>query len=123
MGIEPTYSAWEADVLPLNYTRDAQGNSAVLRRGRSSKSPPPLWYLMAMSNIPEQVTEMEILVNGSPRNIDGEVTVAALLEQLGCAGRRVAVEVNEDIVPRSVHAERRVRPGDRIEIVQAIGGG
>ncbi len=66
---------------------------------------------------------MEIFVNGSPRRIDGEVTVAALLEQLGCVGRRVAVEVNQDIVPRSAHAERQVRPGDRVEIVQAIGGG
>jgi sulfur carrier protein len=66
---------------------------------------------------------MEILVNGAPRHYDREITIAALLEELGCAGRRVAVEVNRDIVPRSGYAERRVRPGDRVEIVQAIGGG
>lgn len=66
---------------------------------------------------------MEIYVNGAPRRCEPETTVAALLEDLGCAGRRVAVEVNHDIVPRSLHAERRVQPGDRIEVVQAIGGG
>jgi sulfur carrier protein len=66
---------------------------------------------------------MEIFVNGAPRRYDHEVTIATLLAELGCAGRRVAVEVNRDIVPRSGYAERRVQPGDRVEIVQAIGGG
>jgi sulfur carrier protein len=66
---------------------------------------------------------MEIYVNGAPRQFAGEVTIAALLDELGCAGRRVAVEINQDIVPRSGYAERRVQPGDRVEIVQAIGGG
>lgn len=66
---------------------------------------------------------MEIYLNGESRRIGGPVTVAQLLEELDFAGRRVAVEVNQAIVPRSAHAERVVQPGDRVEIVQAIGGG
>lgn len=66
---------------------------------------------------------MEICLNGEIRRIGGPVTIAQLLEELDFAGRRVAVEVNQAIVPRSAHAERVVQPGDRVEIVQAIGGG
>ena len=66
---------------------------------------------------------LRILLNGEPRELPDGTTVARLLEELGMAGRRVAVEVNEEIVPRSEHAARRLREGDRVEVVQAIGGG
>jgi sulfur carrier protein len=66
---------------------------------------------------------MEIYLNGKPRELDGELTIAELVQELGVAGRRIAVEVNQDIVPRSSHATRRLEPGDRVEIVHAIGGG
>jgi len=66
---------------------------------------------------------MEIYVNGKPREFDGAPTIAELVQELGVAGRRIAVEVNQDIVPRSSHASRRLQPGDRVEIVHAIGGG
>jgi sulfur carrier protein len=49
--------------------------------------------------------------------------VADLIDQLSLTGKRLAVEVNEDIVPRSQHAERRLNDGDRVEVVHAIGGG
>jgi len=51
------------------------------------------------------------------------VTVAALLAELGMAGKRVAVEVNREIVPRSRHAEHHLNDNDRVEVVVAIGGG
>lgn len=51
------------------------------------------------------------------------LTVAQLVAQLGLAGKRLAVEVNRDIVPRGEHATRSLRDGDRIEIIHAIGGG
>ncbi len=51
------------------------------------------------------------------------MTAATLLEASGYAGRRVAVEVNREIVPRSLHAQYALHEGDRVEIVQAIGGG
>jgi sulfur carrier protein len=66
---------------------------------------------------------MEIYLNGKPRELDGALTIAELVQELGVAGRRIAVEVNQDIVPRSSHATRRLEPGDRVEIVHAIGGG
>jgi len=66
---------------------------------------------------------MEIIVNGEPRQLADGATVADLINELELAGRRLAVEVNLDIVPRSTHADHALKPGDRVEIVHAIGGG
>lgn len=66
---------------------------------------------------------MRLVVNGDSLDMPAGTTVAVLIEHLGLAGRRVAVEVNEDIVPRSRHAERVLQEGDRVEVVHAIGGG
>jgi sulfur carrier protein len=66
---------------------------------------------------------MQILVNGAPQELAEGSTVLELLQQLELTGKRLAVEVNADIVPRSRHAETRLQPGDKIEIVHAIGGG
>lgn len=66
---------------------------------------------------------MDIVLNGQPRQLATPVTVQQLLHLEGLAERRVAVEVNGEIVPRSQHGERPLAPGDRIEIVHALGGG
>ncbi len=66
---------------------------------------------------------MRIFVNGEPKTLESTVNVAGLLERLDLAGKRVAVEVNREIVPRSRHAERELHDNDRVEIVVAIGGG
>jgi sulfur carrier protein len=66
---------------------------------------------------------MEIVLNGQPREIADGASVAALLAATEYAQRKVAVEINREIVPRSQHAERRLHAGDRVEIVQAMGGG
>ena len=66
---------------------------------------------------------MKIVLNGESREVTATTSLAQLLEQSGYGTRRVAVEVNREIVPRSRHAERRLAEGDRIEIVHAIGGG
>ncbi|HLI18409.1 MAG TPA: sulfur carrier protein ThiS [Rhodanobacteraceae bacterium] len=66
---------------------------------------------------------MQILLNGKPHQCSAATTVAALLAETGQGERRVAVEVNREIVPRSRHAEHQLREGDQVEIVQAIGGG
>ncbi|MDR2188432.1 MAG: sulfur carrier protein ThiS [Azonexus sp.] len=65
----------------------------------------------------------EIFINGAPRRFAAPLTVAALLEQLGYAGRRIAVEQNGEIVPKSQHATTALTAGDRLEIVVAVGGG
>lgn len=66
---------------------------------------------------------MHIQLNGEVHRVEHEVTVAGLVETLGLAERRIAVEVNENIVPKSVHPATRLAEGDRVEIVHAIGGG
>ena len=66
---------------------------------------------------------MKIHVNGEEKALTATTTIAALLADMGLAQRRVAVEVNREIVPRSRHAEFELRDQDRVEIVNAIGGG
>ena len=66
---------------------------------------------------------LSIVLNGSPHQCDDSVTVADLVRQLALQGKRVAVERNGEIVPKSRHGETRLATGDRIEIVAAVGGG
>ncbi len=66
---------------------------------------------------------MDIIVNGAPLELAEVITIATLLEARGLAGKRVAVERNGEIVPKSRHAETAIASGDRIEIVVAVGGG
>jgi len=66
---------------------------------------------------------IELKINGEPRRVSAGLTVAGLIEQLGCAGKRVAVERNGEIVPKSQHAETALAAGDQLEIVVAVGGG
>ena len=62
-------------------------------------------------------------VNGQSRAIDPGVTLAALLDELSLSGKRVAVERNGEIVPRSRYPETPLAEGDQLEIVVAVGGG
>jgi sulfur carrier protein len=66
---------------------------------------------------------MDILLNGATTHVPSGCSVAGLLVQAGLGERRVAVEVNGTIVPRSAHATHPLRDGDRVEIVHALGGG
>lgn len=66
---------------------------------------------------------MKLTVNGKAHECPAGATVSALLEQMALAGRRVAVERNGEIVPRSQHAAAALAEGDQIEVVIAVGGG
>ena len=66
---------------------------------------------------------MLIEVNGSPHEVAVGTTVSALLAQLGVQGGPVAVERNLEIVPRAEHATTALSDGDRLEVVQFVGGG
>jgi sulfur carrier protein len=66
---------------------------------------------------------IEILVNGEARRIAAPASVGALLEQMQLTGKRLAVECNGEIVPKSRHAQTLLTAGDRLEIVVAVGGG
>ena len=66
---------------------------------------------------------MDIQLNGESRMCAPGTTIATLLQSEGLAERRVAVEINGEIVPRSRHAATALHDGDRVEIVHALGGG
>ena len=66
---------------------------------------------------------MQILLNGTPTPVADRLTAGDLVRQLDLAGKRIAVEVNGEIVPRSRHTDFRLSPDDKVEIVHAIGGG
>lgn len=69
------------------------------------------------------IKAMKILLNGVDEQLPADSTIADLLTHSGYADRRVAVELNQAIVPRSAHGTQRLNEGDRVEIVHAIGGG
>lgn len=66
---------------------------------------------------------MQIRLNGNDHQVDDSTTLAQLVEQLELGDKRIAIEVNDELVPRGEHAEYRLQADDRVEIVQAIGGG
>lgn len=66
---------------------------------------------------------MDLIINGEMQHLPAPVTVATLLEARALAGKRVAVERNGEIVPKSRHAETWLASGDQLEIVVAVGGG
>ena len=66
---------------------------------------------------------ISITVNGEPAHVAASSSIAVLLVERGLAGKRVAVERNGAIVPRSRHAEIELVDADRLEIVVAVGGG
>ena len=67
--------------------------------------------------------ERSLLVNGEPHPLPEAGSVLALVEQLGLAGRKIAVSVDRVVVPRSRLSEHRLRGGEHIEILEAVGGG
>ena len=64
-----------------------------------------------------------LTLNGEPRTLPGPLTVADLLAHLGLDRRRVAVEVNRDIVPAARHADHSLQDADIVEVVTLVGGG
>lgn len=66
---------------------------------------------------------MQVIVNGCPRELESQASLAELLDRLKLAPIRVAVELNEALVPRKDFAETSLRDGDRLEIVTFVGGG
>ncbi len=66
---------------------------------------------------------LNLKINGEDRQFPDALTVAGLIEALGYAGKRIAVEKNGEIVPKSLHAATPLASGDQLEIVVAVGGG
>ena len=66
---------------------------------------------------------IEISVNGSTKHYERPLAISELLQRMALAGKRIAVEKNGEIVPKSVHRSTLLEDGDRLEIVVAVGGG
>lgn len=68
-------------------------------------------------------TSVEIQVNGEPRDVPQGCTLQALLAQLELTGCRIAVALDREVIPRSTYADVAIQGGERIEILEAVGGG
>ena len=66
---------------------------------------------------------VNLVVNGDARSVPSDCTLAELIDALGLATRRVAIAVNRDVVPRSAFATHQLAANDRVEILEAVGGG
>jgi len=66
---------------------------------------------------------MQFYVNGEPTTLDDHASLADLVTSMDLVGKRIAIEVNQEIIPRSQHAEYRIQADDHVEVVHAIGGG
>jgi sulfur carrier protein len=66
---------------------------------------------------------MEVTLNGQPQRFDATLNILQLLDYMNLQGKRIAVERNGEIVPRSQFGEQMLADGDRLEIVVAVGGG
>lgn len=66
---------------------------------------------------------MDIFLNGKIQPVEEDCTIAVLIKKLNLENKRLAVEVNLEIVPRSQFEQQVLSAGDKVEIVQAIGGG
>ena len=71
----------------------------------------------------QRSTLVNLRVNGEPQIVATGCTVEGLIGLLGFGQRRVAIAVNRDVIPRSAFATHRLGPGDRVEILEAVGGG
>lgn len=67
--------------------------------------------------------EMQIFINGESRDIPDDLKMDALIALLGLKGQRLAIEVNEELVPRSRFADHALNEQDAVEIIHAVGGG
>jgi len=66
---------------------------------------------------------MQIVINGETKNVSEKLSAQQLLQELGIAEQKLALEINQEIVPRSTLSEYEIQPGDIVEIIHAIGGG
>ena len=93
--------------------------------GNASRIPNSVYLNCADAKSPHksQCIQMKVILNGQPQRFDTPINVVQLLEYMALQGKRIAVERNGEIVPRSQFGEQMLADGDRLEIVVAVGGG
>ncbi len=88
-----------------------------------------LWWTTLTDDAPAtnpwnlKPTMIDITLNGEPNSLPRPLSIQELVEQIGLDPRKIAVEINREVVPKARHAERRLQPGDAVEIVTLVGGG
>ncbi|MBL8497850.1 sulfur carrier protein ThiS [Nitrosomonas sp. JL21] len=66
---------------------------------------------------------IQLTINGQPQQFESAINVAQLIDLLDLHGKRIAIERNGEIVPRSLFSEQMLAHGDQLEVVVAVGGG
>jgi sulfur carrier protein len=112
-----TARAFDTPAAPKYCRKFAAQTGRLVARGDLAEA----LSVEATSHTPTRI--IEISVNGEPRDVAAGSTVAGLIAELGLAGRKIAVAVGRDVVPRGSYAARVLRAGDRVEILEAVGGG
>jgi len=83
-----------------------------------------VFLIIGVSKAPSAFTLIQLTINGNPRNFEqAALTVSELVATLGLEGKRLAIERNGEIIPRSLFIETPLNTGDKLEIVGAVGGG
>ncbi len=80
-------------------------------------------YNLTIANTSITKAPMQIYLNGEEKHVSEKLTMSELIQTLDLGDQRFAIEINEELVPRSIFDQHQLQPGDRVEIVQAIGGG
>jgi sulfur carrier protein len=89
----------------------------------ATKDPQSQPHQLTLNQAADSLSSMQILLNGEALEVPENCTAAQLVEILELGDKRIAMEVNLEIVPRSIYTDVTLHPGDRVEIVHAIGGG
>jgi sulfur carrier protein len=94
---------------------------AAFRAARNAAGRPSCSSSLVQSSDIQKV--ITVSINGTTRQLPDSAGVAALLEEMDLTGKRIALERNGEIVPRSMFATQKLADGDKLEIVVAVGGG
>ena len=66
---------------------------------------------------------ISVCINGTQQNYEQRISIAELIDSMGLTGKRIAIECNNEIVPRSLYTQQLLADGDKLEVVVAVGGG
>ena len=119
-GLDPAIQWRQARRKRLWTPGSSPGGTIQLKGAPALKLPPPAAIIRASGKVRDG---MKLTVNGEEREVTGPMTVLGLVESFGLAPQKIAVERNLEIVPRSAYGDVALRDGDRIEIVNFVGGG
>jgi sulfur carrier protein len=124
LSINHVISGYPGKILTYTHFLGSSGNATIRRpHVRIPASCRLKFQARILIEFPVQMKSVNLVINGEPRAFQDPLNVSGLVELLGYAGKRVAIERNGEIVPRSTHERTVLLDGDKLEIVVAVGGG